>query len=449
MTTLCLHGQRQRGAASLGVSMMLLFGMTLAVFYLNRGMLFEQKSSANQARATRAFEMADAGIEWAIARLNSLDRIDTACAAGGTATFMQKYLNPGATAFAVPANVTVGCRVASDGTAVACSCPATGTLPSYGNDTDPRFMVTFNSVAGQDLMVEAVSVGCTAASADCGTSGAVADAVARARILLKVKPVVGNIPAGPLTAGAGVTIGGNMVVQNTASDTNGVTIEAGQGISMTGSAEPRTIAGGLASDSLVSNDATLYNLANTAGDTAGDVMFASFFGKTVGQYKDADKTYRIKQGCSTVPTGFDACCSTDIACAGVINDTFSSTNYSNFYLDGNMTFNSSNVPSGTLGVNASPNYRPVVLVATGDFRVDSPITFNGLLYAATTSIGEPLTYSGSGDAVINGASVSRGSFDKGTAGGLNLIYDPNLLGYLLYPTNGTLARVPGSWRDFQ
>ena len=51
------NARSQRGAAALAVSMVLLFCMTLVVFFVNRGLLFEQKASANQYRSTRAFEV--------------------------------------------------------------------------------------------------------------------------------------------------------------------------------------------------------------------------------------------------------------------------------------------------------------------------------------------------------------------------------------------------------
>ena len=53
----------QRGAAALAVSMLLLFASSIVVFYLNRGLIFEQKTFANQMRSTSAFEVAEAGVE--------------------------------------------------------------------------------------------------------------------------------------------------------------------------------------------------------------------------------------------------------------------------------------------------------------------------------------------------------------------------------------------------
>ena len=44
--------RRQRGASALIVTMLLLFTSSIVVFYLNRGLIFEQKISANQLRST-------------------------------------------------------------------------------------------------------------------------------------------------------------------------------------------------------------------------------------------------------------------------------------------------------------------------------------------------------------------------------------------------------------
>src|SRR6266571_8446311 len=69
----------QRGGAALIVTLMLFLAMALAAFAVNRHLVFEQRSAANQARATQAFEAAEAGLEWAQAQLNSTQRIGTDC----------------------------------------------------------------------------------------------------------------------------------------------------------------------------------------------------------------------------------------------------------------------------------------------------------------------------------------------------------------------------------
>ena len=54
--------------------MLLFFIISLVAAYAGRNLIFEQKTSANQYRATQAFEAAEAGLEWALAMLNGGDR---------------------------------------------------------------------------------------------------------------------------------------------------------------------------------------------------------------------------------------------------------------------------------------------------------------------------------------------------------------------------------------
>ena len=87
--------RQQRGAAALIVTMVLFFAMTLAAAYVNRNLVFEQRISANQYRATQAFEAAEAGLEWALAQLNNPLKLEADCRPGTSAqakTFRERYL---------------------------------------------------------------------------------------------------------------------------------------------------------------------------------------------------------------------------------------------------------------------------------------------------------------------------------------------------------------------
>ena len=86
----------QRGAASLAVSLLLLMAMLLGAAYAHRAVLSEQRASADQQRATQAFEAAEAGIAWAIAQLNGPRPVDARCEpltdASGS-SFRERYLS--------------------------------------------------------------------------------------------------------------------------------------------------------------------------------------------------------------------------------------------------------------------------------------------------------------------------------------------------------------------
>ena len=100
----------QRGAAALVVTLMLFLALALASLGLHRHLIAEQRAAANQARATQAFEAAEAGLEWALAQLNSTQRIGTDCQpdtdpAATTPTFRERTLSLARTTGAVTPTV--------------------------------------------------------------------------------------------------------------------------------------------------------------------------------------------------------------------------------------------------------------------------------------------------------------------------------------------------------
>ena len=123
----------QRGAAALAVSMLLLFASSIVVFYLNRGLIFEQKTSANQLRSTAAFEVAEAGVEWATGMLNRPYDIDASCNPLATVdvSFLRRYIQTdyllGITGVAVSPNTFPGCKIS--GTTLTCRCPTPAAGP--------------------------------------------------------------------------------------------------------------------------------------------------------------------------------------------------------------------------------------------------------------------------------------------------------------------------------
>ena len=109
----------QRGASTLVVTLLLLFAGSIAALYVNRGVLFEQRSSANQMQATLAQEVAEAGLEWVTGMMNSPFDVGTDCAFLTTTnlSFRKKYVLTQFNAATpstnvVPAtNVFPGCKV--------------------------------------------------------------------------------------------------------------------------------------------------------------------------------------------------------------------------------------------------------------------------------------------------------------------------------------------------
>ncbi len=88
---------RQRGAATLVVVMVLFLIMAMMAAYANRNLIFEQRIASNYYRSGIALETAEAGIDWALGKLNA-GSIDALCVADGAAatSFRDRYLAIGA-----------------------------------------------------------------------------------------------------------------------------------------------------------------------------------------------------------------------------------------------------------------------------------------------------------------------------------------------------------------
>jgi len=442
----------QRGAVALVVALVLIIGMTLVVFYANRGMIFEQRASANQYRATRAFELAEAGLEWAVARLNDDLFINSACANPGTSgnpvtnTFRERYLAvaTGSTAsFVINTSNPphAACSVDADGVAT-CSCPASGTSPTLNAPTNGRFSVRFGPDPGGDpLAVEIISYGCTNQGAPCDPgSTETPDATAVVRALYKVRSKFPSTPGAGLVAGSATTTGGNLRVINLDVKSNGITINSGTTVELGNGTDVFSLPGTPPRASVLDSDFALNAL--TRADVNGDLYFQSFFGETQAQYQNNPQTWLITGGS----------CGARVRCTSCSNDTNCGSAVSNaidngvvqFWADTPVQFGAGNLPQSTPQNTLGTATRPISLAGTSALKLTANITAYGMFFVATATATADATYVGSGTAKIYGSFVSRGDFVKG-AGSLDLIYDPNI--FRAGESTGLLVRVPGSWRD--
>ena len=239
----------QRGAVALVVALVLLFGMTLIAFFANRTMIFEQRTSANQYRYTKAFEVADAGIEWAIARLNDgLTLTANSCtpaSGAGLVSFRDRYVRPTA-ADATHANgwlnplnnVYPGCQIDPAAGTLSCGCPAAGAA-TLAATAQPRFRVQFNPVTSPTadaLAVEIISRGCTSGDpCDPASAATASDSSVVARVLVKIVPTFPTVPGAGLISGSATVISGSLNVVNTDTAGNGITINTGSTVNLSGS----------------------------------------------------------------------------------------------------------------------------------------------------------------------------------------------------------------------
>lgn len=423
--------RQQHGAATLVVSITLLFGMTLIAFFANKNIIFEQKTSANQMRSTKAFEAAEAGIEWATSMLNDPRYINASCTVTGinTQSFRSQYLPYSADSGFVPVlNTQPGCTMnsATGSPVLSCSCPAAGSSPILSSTIHPTFTVKFKPVNAAALLggtpknesVLVTASGCTAADGRCvpGFTGT-ADAYQEISVLLKLRPALKAVPAAAISTGGSVVLGSSAsTIANTDVMSNGTLVNAGG--TCCGSQKFQstvTLPGTPVQNAIVTGDASLSDLSANQ-----DAMFNAFFGTTVAQYQ-ADPATKVL---TTAMCGGD--------CATAFQTAFDQ-GYRAFYLQGDMS-----ISNGTIGTSANP----VILVTSADLKFNGSTQVWGLIYADTAISWNP---NGLGSGGLNGALVTRSSFSPNA--NANYLYDADVLSRIRGLT-GTMMRVPGSWKDF-
>lgn len=421
--------RRQRGAGALAVVTLLVFATLLALLYLNRGVIFEQRTSANQMRATQALETAEAGIEWATGMLNAPYDIGADCTLLTTTneSFRKRYVMSNwndpttPTSDIVAAAARPACRVVNG--VLVCSCPgkATTAVPSI-NGTGPSFAVAFAAVPGEPEAVRVTAWGCTATvgGTACNEANAAgADAHARVEVMLKLRPVLRAAPASPLTCGTSCTLGGSYNVKNTDLATNGVLVNAGTTISTAPGVTLDTLPGQPADNALLGSDNSLAALSSPDPTCSNSNMFKAYFGSTIEEYQAAPSTRTLS--CSSAND-----CKTKITNA--YNDGWRAFYFAtDLHLSGN----------DTLGSAADP----VTIVTPNAITINGNWTIYGLIFSNSASWNDL----GTGSAVIEGAQISCAAYKNNGNGTTN--YNPEALKNARRYT-ALMVRVPGSWKDF-
>nr|MBP6778100.1 hypothetical protein [Piscinibacter sp.] len=408
------------------VTVLLLFVMALAVGLAHRNLIFEQRSSANQLRSTRAFEAAEAGLAWAQALLDRGGAIGAACsaadAAPGDTSFRDRYLAfDAASGTFVPrglpgtgAALQAACVAADDDGGWACSCPA-DSAPALdapdGSTARPAFFVRFEP-ATRAGMVQLVATGCDhlgpacdpAAGAPFGAAGA------ELRATLAVLPALATLPGAALSARGGIDVDAALTLAN--QEGAGVTARAGGAIVLP-AATLVTVPGHDAAASLAALDPAL------AGIDA-ERLLTRLLGADRGRW-------RRLPGVRTVD------CSVD--CAGTLaTATAPEAGVSMLWITTDLALD------GPL-VLGTPE-RPLLLVVEGQARLNGGVTLHGVL----VSLAATWDTTASADAEVRGAVIALG--DVRGDGTPTIVRDAAVLARLHGGAVGHFVRVAGSWRDF-
>ena len=427
------HGRPATGSVAMSVTLMLTLLTTIAVLYLNRSVLFEQRTVANQLQASLSHETAEAGLEWATGMLNAPFDIGANCNFLTTTnqSFRKRYVltrfnaasNPSSDV--VPAvNTFPGCKITPDG--LSCNCPtppANGTaVADLCNAEQPSFTVAFEAVAGDPEAVKLTVHACNAQAATCSSTNFTAgDGNARLSVTLKMRAILRAMPSSPLTCGTTCNLGGSYNIVNQNVTTNGILVNAGSGISSGNGVSATTLQGQPVGNAMVGNDASLAALvsADTSSCSQSN-MFNAYFGSTIEQYRDLPSTKTLS-------------CTSASSCNTALTNAYAD-GWRSFYMTTDLHLSGDN----TYGSRNDP----ITLVTPHAISLNGNNVFYGLIFsndAQTNALG-------TGTAMVYGAQVTcRGYQNNGNG---TLTYDAEALLNARRLT-ALMVRVPGSWHDFR
>ena len=417
--------RRQRGVAALVVTLLLCLTMVLAVAFAHRDIAAEERRSANDYRTAQAFEAAEAGLEWALARANDATRLDDDCRPSADATarsWRDRMLSVAVTTSIVaPAtwrdagvDTPLQSACVRDAAGWQCSCPTTSrpVLPIAAiGATAPAFSIEFQPGPRPGL-VRVLATGCTRAVAGrvCTTTAAIDhDATTRHQAVWAWVPALRSAPVAALTVRGDVVAIGALGVRNPDRAGNGLALHAGGQVH----ADALRLAapqGSSLGTAIASGDAELASLS-------ADRFFARHFGMDRDAWSRQSSVTRIA-------------CATE--CADAIT-TAIANGHRRIHVDGDLAL------AGPLQIGSSD--APVVLVAAGDVRLSADIAIRGVLHGAS------LAWNGAapGSALVRGAALVAGDY-RGD-GAPDVVHDAALLA-LLKAREGSLVRINGSWKDF-
>ena len=417
--------RHQRGAAALGVTLMLLFVLAMVVGMAHRNLLFEQRSSANQLRSTRAFEAAEAGLEWAQALLNRGGAIGADCALAsavpGDKPFRERFLAWDAASgqfaprtWAAPGGPTAlqaACVATDEGWA--CSCP-TDAVPdpaaSEGSAVRPAFVVGFVA-APRAGMVEVAVTGCDHFGPACqGASAGEAGATLHATLALL--PALASVPSAALTARGAIESDATLTLANQDEASAGFTARAGGAIALP-AADLVTLPGRSGPDSLAALDPALAAL-----DAEG--LLTRLLG--------VDRARWLQ-----LPGVRSVDCSADCAAALAAATAPAQGASSMLWVTGDLAL------EGPAAIGSAE--KPLLIVVEGQLRLQGDVTIHG----AIVTLAATWDTSGTTGAQVHGALVALG--DVRGDGTPTLVRDPAVLARL-HGEIGHFTRVAGSWRDF-
>jgi hypothetical protein len=413
----------QRGAAALTITLLLFGVLALALAFVNRQLIFEQRSSHNQVRAAMAQEAAQAGLDWAQALINSPWRLDSACqavlpsgASSSAKTWrdLQRRYAPGPHLQHSQIGLTAACLRAKDGWR--CHCPSSGSahvaLPLEDTPV-PGFVVrVLDHALPGHLRLHAK--GCSQAGPDCWDLGSTTPAGYAQTHLQAQLALAGGLrtaPAAALTA-LGEVHGAALGAHHNEAGSSGVAVHAGGKIHLVG-ATLNSVAGGTRSAGLLADDADL-------AATSPEQLFTALWGMGMARWAAQSSVQSLS-------------CTSD--CGLALQAAIAERSNRMVYVPGDITLEAS--AGGPLVLGSADE--PLLLVVKGKLTVLGAVQLHGALYA-----NELHWNRASADAFLRGAAWSQTQVHSDSAP--QFYFDSAVLDRLRWNT-GSFALLHGSWKD--
>ncbi len=392
--------------------MTLLLIAHLSLLYSHRALLFEQRASASQVRAVQAQEAAQAGIDWAVSRLNDTRAVDSRClptpqspdTAPATARARWERSLTSAVAWQ-PA-----CVQRQGDPVWHCHCPDSGAgkvAMSVATDA-PSFAVTLQAGARAGLWA-LTAEGCSHPGPDCGAdTAAEPDGRYRVSTVLAALGQVVQPPLAALTSVGQVVLSDGARVVNTDVASGGTTVHSGAAVTLQAQARVFGPPGQPASAGIVANDPPL-----AAGVEA---LWRHLFGLDVATLR-------------TLPVWQTVACAG--GCTGSDLDNALRLGARAIWLEGDLA-----LAQGRWGTAEAP----LLLAVHGRLRIGTDTVLQGLVVAEDVEIHPPA----GPRSLLRGALVSLST--TSLSGTFDLVRDSTVLGRAA-SLGSVLAPVPGSWFD--
>lgn len=415
--------RQQDGIASILVTVVILIAATIMVTFANRSIIFDIRSSANEARQKEAFAIAEAGLNFAFEKLEqnfntTYDGSSAASASASLATILTnsqidtKTKVDGSSAGSTEAGFTV--TITNSGisyggvpvyTVVATGITADGT----GTSSVHRQVTMVSAFSGSTPDVPVIVAGAV------GTSG---------NFNIVANPNGGDVPGAPVSIWTNDTI----TASSSSATCHAQFYTGGQCSNPSGNAENITRGTNPATAITAYNNSypdLLPNSSNFPSD-----LFNFLFGVPKANW-EAKKIEAQKKNQTTTSCG-------PISTAG----TSAGNTFPIWWVSGNCSLN-----GGTIGSLDKP---VILVVDDAEFSAQGNTKVFGVVYL----FNNPST-GGTPSAQLGGTMEIEGAFvsDVGgnaMQGSYSVVYNPTLMSQ--FSSNGSsysFSAIPNTWRDFQ